>query len=55
MKKSMEIENGQKFPIGILYQDESRPSLQDNIQNRVAPLVKQSISNITVKSLFEQD
>jgi len=55
MKKSMEIEGGQKFPIGILYQDESRPSLQDNIQNRVAPLVKQSINNISVKSLFEQD
>lgn len=55
MKKSMEIEAGQKFPIGILFQDTNKPSLQANIQNRVAPLVKQSIHNISVKSLFEQD
>lgn len=55
MKKSMEIEGGKKFPIGILFQDFNKPSLQDNIQNRVAPLVKQSINNISVKSLFEQE
>lgn len=55
MKKSMEIEAGQKFPIGVLFQDTNKPSLQANIQNRVAPLVKQSIQNISVKSLFEQD
>lgn len=55
MKKSMEIEAGQKFPIGVLFQDTNKPSLQANIQNRVAPLVKQSIHNISVKSLFEQD
>lgn len=55
MKKSMEIEAGQKFPIGVLFQDTNKPSLQANIQNMVAPLVKQSIHNISVKSLFEQD
>jgi 2-oxoglutarate ferredoxin oxidoreductase subunit beta len=55
MKKSMEIEAGQKFPIGILFQDIKKPSLQSNIQNRVTPLVKQSIQNISVKALFEQD
>lgn len=54
MKKSMEIEGGEKLPIGVLFQDERKSSLQDNIQNRVAPLVKQSIHNISVKSLFEQ-
>ena len=55
MKKSMEIEGGQKFPIGILFQDKTRPSLQINIQNRVLPLVKQPIKNISVKSLFEKE
>ncbi|MEX0596247.1 MAG: 2-oxoacid ferredoxin oxidoreductase, partial [Candidatus Paceibacterota bacterium] len=55
MKKSMEIEGGQKFPIGILFQDESKPSLQANIQNRTTSLVKQSIQDISVKSLFEKD
>ncbi|MEY3471188.1 MAG: hypothetical protein RLZZ223_538 [Candidatus Parcubacteria bacterium] len=54
MKKSMEIEAGKRFPIGVLFKDDSRPSLQDNIQNRVKPLVKQSINNISVKSLFEE-
>lgn len=55
MKKSMEIEGGNKFPIGIIYQDTIKPSLQYNIQNRSTPLVKQSIKNISVKSLFEKD
>lgn len=55
MKKSTEIEGGKKFPIGILFQDTVKPSLQANIQNRVKPLVKQPIKNISVKSLFEQD
>lgn len=55
MKKSMEIEGGKKFPIGILFQDKEKPSLQDTIKNRVKPLVKQSIKNISVESLFEQD
>lgn len=55
MKKSMEIEGGKKFPIGILFQDINKPSLQSNIQNRVRPLVKQPIKNISVKTLFKQD
>lgn len=55
MKKSTEIEGDKKFPIGILFQDTEKPSLQQNIQNRVKPLVKQPIKNISVKSLFEQD
>jgi 2-oxoglutarate ferredoxin oxidoreductase subunit beta len=55
MKKSMEIEGGKKFPIGIIFQDENRPSLQANIQNRVLPLVKQPIKNISVKSVFEKE
>ncbi len=55
MKKSMEIEGGKKFPIGILFQDTEKPSLQSQIQNRVKPLVKQPITSISVTSLFEQD
>ena len=55
MKKSMEIEAGEKFPIGIIFQDENKPSLEANIKNRATPLVKQSIQNISVKSLFEKD
>lgn len=55
MKKSMEIEGGKKFPIGILFQDTEKPSLQSQIQNRVKPLVKQPINSISVTSLFEQE
>lgn len=52
MQKAMEIEGGEKFPIGILYQDPNKPILEDLVKNRKTPLVKQDISNISVEKLF---
>ena len=52
MRRAMEIDSGEKFPIGVLYQEKGQKTLEDNVLHSEAPLAKRDVSDISVDTLF---
>ncbi len=52
IQRAMEIDGGQKFPIGVLYQEQGQKTLEDNVLHSDKPLAKRDVSDISVAKLF---
>lgn len=51
MIKALEVDEGERFPLGILYQDSSQATLTENVLSSPRNLVKRDIQGISVKEL----
>ncbi len=52
MQRAMEIDAGERFPIGVLFQDTTQKTLADNVLHTSDPLAKRDVSNVSVHKLF---
>jgi 2-oxoglutarate ferredoxin oxidoreductase subunit beta len=54
MITAMEIDSGERFPIGVMYQEENVKTLEDNVLTLEEPLAHRDISDVSVDVLFKK-